>query len=84
MNRGAMVAAAALAAVLFAGGRASADPVPAAAAAQPVPQAANSLGIPFVARTGFYLETQVGIFTTFGGEKSYSNAQPFIAGVLGF
>jgi hypothetical protein len=83
MNRGAMVAAAA---ALLVGASASAEPAPAAAtAAPPAPQnGADSLGVPFAPRTGFYLETQLGVFFSFGGEKSYSNSQPWIAGQIGF
>jgi len=42
-----------------------------------------AVGIPFAVRRGFFLETQVGVFTAFGGSKTASNAQPFVGFSLG-
>lgn len=36
-------------------------------------------GVAFKPRTGVFAETQIGIFTTFGGSKTVSNGQPFLA-----
>jgi hypothetical protein len=47
-----------------------------------VAQAADSepaTGLPFKARRGWFAEAQLGVFTAFGGEKSVSNGQPFVA-----
>ncbi len=40
-------------------------------------------GVPFEPRTGWFTETQVGVFTAFGGEKSFSNGEPWLALSLG-
>jgi hypothetical protein len=36
-------------------------------------------GVPFKVRHGWYAETQLGVFTTFGGSKALSNGAPFMA-----
>lgn len=36
-------------------------------------------GVPFQVRHGWYAETQLGVFTAFGGSKAVSNGAPFIA-----
>ena len=43
-----------------------------------------SNGVPYKLRTGWFAETQLGVFTAFGGSKSASNAQPYVALSLGF
>lgn len=35
-------------------------------------------GVPFEPRSGFYVETQIGVFTAMGGRKTFSNAQPYL------
>lgn len=41
-------------------------------------------GVPFQVRQGFYAETQLGVFTAFGGSKTFSNGAPFVALSTGF
>lgn len=36
-------------------------------------------GVPFNVRHGWYAETQLGVFTAFGGSKAASNGAPFMA-----
>lgn len=40
-------------------------------------------GVPFQPRTGWYAETQLGVFTALGGYKTFSNGQPYLAVSLG-
>lgn len=40
-------------------------------------------GVPFQPRSGWYAETQLGVFTAMGGRKIFSNAQPYIGVSLG-
>lgn len=40
-------------------------------------------GVPFQPRTGWYAETQLGVFTALGGRKMFSNAQPYLGVSLG-
>lgn len=42
-----------------------------------------SNGVPYQLRTGWFAETQVGVFTAFGGSKAASNAQPYLALSIG-
>jgi len=35
-------------------------------------------GVPFRFRDGWFVESQLGMFTTIGGAKSFSNAQPYV------
>lgn len=41
-------------------------------------------GVAFQPRNGWFAETQLGVFTTFGGLKPASNAQPYVALSFGF
>ena len=40
-------------------------------------------GVPFQPRTGWYAETQLGVFTALGGSKTFSNAQPYVGVSIG-
>lgn len=45
-------------------------------------EAANgepATGVPFQVRHGWFAETQLGVFTAFGGEKTFSNGEPWVA-----
>src|SRR5687767_138130 len=55
----------------------------AAGVAQAKPQLEPSTGVAFQPRTGWFAETQIGIFTAMGGSKTFSNGQPFLGVSLG-
>jgi hypothetical protein len=42
-----------------------------------------AVGLPFQVRHGWFAETQVGVFSTLGGQKPFANGQPFIGLSLG-
>jgi hypothetical protein len=42
-----------------------------------------AVGVPFQVRHGWFAETQVGVFSTLGGQKPFANGQPFIGLSLG-
>lgn len=41
-------------------------------------------GVPLEVRRGFFVETNVGVFWTMGGENNYSNAQPYLQLGVGY
>jgi len=41
-------------------------------------------GVPLQVRRGFFVETNVGVFWTMGGENTYSNAQPYLQLGVGY
>lgn len=84
MIRGAKAAAAALILVLLSGGVASAKDGDDATPPPPAAASVSGLGKPKEVKQGFYIETQIGVFTAFGGSKSVSNAQPWLGLQLGF
>jgi hypothetical protein len=42
-----------------------------------------AVGVPFQVRHGWFAESQVGVFSTLGGQKPFANGQPFIGLSLG-
>jgi opacity protein-like surface antigen len=76
-RRGTWSSAVLVAAVVTSQAAIAADVPPAAPVVRADAAHEPSNGVPFIFRTGWFVETQIGVFTAIGGEKSFSNAQAY-------